>query len=256
MDIGLVEVLASASLVLVAVGLSLWKGLGIERSLLWSATRAAIQLLAVGVLFRFIFDSSQSMLWAVLWVTAMLLLSAETIGRRAKKVGGVRVAAITAMGVALIISLGVIFGLNVFELEPVTLVVTAGITLGNTVPAVVLGVNTAAKAFSEHPARTEGLLALGMEPSKVSRFLTPEAVRQALIPQIERTKVVGLIALPGAMTGMLLAGSDAISAVLVQIVILYLILGSVSIAVVSIATTVAMRAFTPDARLAAWVTAG
>jgi putative ABC transport system permease protein len=120
-------------------------------------------------------------------------------------------------------------------------------------PSAVLAADTVAKAFTDNPQRIEGLLALGMDPQQISRFLTPDAIKRALVPQIERTKVVGLIALPGAMTGMLLAGADAFSAVLVQIVIMYLVLGSVAIAVVAVVTVIALRAFTVDSRLQTWV---
>jgi len=254
MTIGWVQVAASLTLVGVAAGLSLWKGLGVERSIVWATIRAAVQLLAVGLLFELIFESAASMVWAVLWVVGMLVVSVETVGRRARQIPNVRVGALLALGGAVAVSLGVVFGLGVFELDPVTLVVIAGITLGNTMPAAVLGVDTVAKDFSDNSRKIEGLLALGMTASAAGRFLTQGAVRRALIPQIERTKVVGLIALPGAMTGMLLAGADATTAVLVQIVIMYLILGSVAIAVVAVVTVIAAQAFTPDARLQAWVT--
>ena len=254
MTIGWVQVVASLTLVGVAVGLSFWKGLGVEGSIVRAATRAAGQLLAVGLLFDLIFESAGSMIWAWVWVTGMLVISVETVGRRARKIPRVRIGALLSLGGALAVSLTVVFGLGVFDLEPVTLVVIAGITLGNTMPSAVLGVDTAAKDFSDNPRKVEGLLALGMTSSAAGRFLTQGAVRRALVPQIERTKVVGLIALPGAMTGMLLAGADAISAVMVQMVIMYLILGSVAIAVVVVVTVIASQAFTPDARLRDWVT--
>jgi len=254
MTIEWVQVVASLALVGVAVGLSFWKGLGVEGSIVWAATRAAGQLLAVGLLFELIFESAGSMIWAWVWVIGMLLVSVETVGRRAKKIPKVRIGALGALGGALMISLGVVFGFGVFEMDPVTLVVIAGITLGNTMPSAVLGVDTAANGFTDNPQRTEGLLALGMTVSGAGRPVAQEAVRRALIPQIERTKVVGLIALPGAMTGMLLAGADAMSAVLVQMVIMYLVLGSVAIAVVVVVTVIASQAFTSDARLEDWVT--
>lgn len=252
--IGWVEVAASLTLVLVAMGLSFWKGLGVEKSILWASFRAAVQLLAVGFVFRFIFESATAMVWAAVWVVAMTLISAETVARRAKGIPGLRLSALASMGGALLVSLGLVFGLGVFDLEPITLVVIAGITLGNTMPSAVLGANTASKAYRDNPQQVEGLLALGLDRDAVARFMTPQAVRQALIPHIERTKVVGLIALPGAMTGMLLAGADAVDAVLVQLVIMYLILGSVAVAVVTVVTIVASRALTPDARLESWVT--
>jgi putative ABC transport system permease protein len=153
-----------------------------------------------------------------------------------------------------LVTLGLLFGLSVFPLEPVTLVVLAGITLGNTMPAAVLATDTATSEFVDHPERLEGMLALGFETRQAAQYVTSSAARRALIPQIERTKVVGLIALPGAMTGMLLAGVDAFDAVLVQLVIMYLLLGSVGMAVVVLVTVIAARAFTEDGRLRPWVT--
>ena len=85
-----------------------------------------------------------------------------------------------------------------------------------------------------------------------TRFLVQQTARTALIPQIERTKVVGLIALPGAMTGLLLAGVEPLTAVLVQLAVMYLILGSVAIAVVVVVSSIAARTLTRDMRLEAW----
>jgi putative ABC transport system permease protein len=253
MDIGWPDVLLSTALILVAVVLSIWKGLRAERSILWSAVRAAVQLLVVGLLFRLIFESASAMTWAWVWVVGMVIVSAEVVKRRAPGIPMVRTGAYAALGGALAVCLGIVFGLGVFDLEPVTFVVVAGITLGNTMPAAVLAVDVAARAFTENPGRIEGALALGMDSNAVNRLISPEAVRAALIPQIETTKVVGLIALPGAMTGMLLAGADPFSAVLVQLVIMYLILGAVAIAVVTVVTLVGVRAFTADGRLEEWV---
>lgn len=253
MEIGWPDVLVSTVLILVAVVLSLWKGLGTERSILWSAFRAAVQLLVVGLLFRLIFESASAMTWAWVWVVGMVIVSVEVVKRRAPRIPMVRAGAYAALAGALAVCLGIVFGLDVFDLEPVTIVVVAGITLGNTMPSAVLAMDVAAKAFTDNPGRIEGALALGMDSDAVNRIIAPEAVRAALIPQIERTKVVGLIALPGAMTGMLLAGADAFSAVLVQLVIMYLILGAVAIAVVTVVALVGVRAFTADGRLEEWV---
>ncbi len=256
MEIGWLQLAASAALIGVAVLLSLWKRLEVEKSLLVASVRAAIQLLAVGAVFAVIFESASALLWGILWVIGMTVVSAEIVNRRTPGIPSVRLPAYVSLGGALLVSLGIIFGLGIFELEPVILVVLAGITLGNTLPSAVLAVNTASQAFTDSPGRIEAALALGLDADQVNRLVSPRAVRTALIPQIERTKVVGLIALPGAMTGMLLAGADALSAVMVQVVIMYLILGSVSIVVVAVVTAIGVRAFTRDVRLADWVVAG
>ena len=256
MEIGWHQLAASGALIAVAVVLSVWKGLDVERSILIASLRAAVQLIAVGLVFTVIFESAAAVLWGVVWVVGMTVVSAEIVNRRTPGIPSVRVAAYLSLGGALVVSLGLVFGLGIFEFEPVTLVVLAGITLGNTLPSAVLAVNTASQAFTDSPGRIEAALALGLDADQVNRLLVPRAVRTALIPQIERTKVVGLIALPGAMTGMLLAGADALSAVMVQVVIMYLILGSVATVVVVVVTAIGTRAFTRDFRLAEWVVAG
>lgn len=252
-DIGWVETLASLALVGVVVAISLWQKLGIERSLVWASLRAAIQLVAVGLLFVVIFEASRSMTWAWAWVVGMTVLSMEVVARRAGRLPGIRLSALLALSGAVAVTLGIVFGLGVLTLEAVTLVVIAGITLGNTLPAAVQAADIIRSEFRDHPHRIEGLLALGFDRKGASREVTRSAIRQALIPHIERTKVIGLIALPGTMTGMLLAGAEPVAAVLVQLVIVYLVLGSVGVGAVAVAVTVASRAFTPDLRLADWV---
>lgn len=252
-EFGWVEVVASLALVVVALAISRWKRLETERSILWASFRAAAQLVAVGLLFGLIFESTRALAWAWVWVVVMMLVSAEVVRRRARQVPRLRLYALAALAFAVAVTLAVLFGLGVFELEPVTLVVIAGITLGNTLGATVQAADAAAAEFVDERARIEGLLALGFDRAGASRLATRSAIRTALLPQIERTKVIGLIALPGTMTGMLLAGSEPLTAVLVQLVITYLVLGSVGMASSVIVTAVAAGAFTKDSRLADWV---
>ena len=68
--------------------------------------------------------------------------------------------------------------------------------------------------------------------------------------------MVGLIALPGAMTGLLLAGVDPVDAVLVQVIVMYLILGAAAVAVTTIVWSGSRAAFTEDLRLADWTKRG
>jgi putative ABC transport system permease protein len=75
------------------------------------------------------------------------------------------------------------------------------------------------------------------------------ALRTALIPQVETTKAVGLVFLPGTMAGLILAGLDPIDAVLVQAAVMYLILGAVATTTVVVALGVQRRLFTADHRL-------
>ena len=75
------------------------------------------------------------------------------------------------------------------------------------------------------------------------------ALRAALTPQIETTKATGLVFLPGAMTGLILAGAAPLQAVLVQAVVMFLVLAATATTTVVIALGLIRRLFTPDHRL-------
>lgn len=249
----IIGVVASVAFVVVAAGLARWQRVGVERSVLWASLRAAAQLLAVGVLLAAVFSAELANLWAWLWVVAMIVIAAWTARRRAPHVPGLALAVASGIGVSTGVTLAIAFGLQIFDFEPVTLVVIAGITIGNTMPTTVLAADQTQRQLATRVGEIEAKLAMGMTGGDVTRDQTRAASRSALIPQIERTKVVGLIALPGAMTGLLLAGVEPIDAVLVQLVVMYAVLGSVVVAATTVIVVMRRRALTADLRVARWV---
>lgn len=243
----------SLILVLVVVGVSAWRRLGLERSILWASLRAAVQLIAVGLFFTVIFESSLASTWAWLWVTAMVAISGWVVTRRASSVPGLFAIGIASIGLTCAVVLIVLFGFGVLDPEPVAIVVIAGITIGNTMPATVQAVDRTRAGLLDGRGQIEAMLALGFPSVEATRPLVRDVTRLALMPQIERTRVVGLIALPGAMTGLLLAGADPLDAVLIQLVVMFLVLGSVAVSVTVVTIGMSRQALTPDLRLADWV---
>jgi len=230
-DISWLEFTLSLSLVVVTLSISLLLRLHIEKSLFVASIRAALQLLAVGLFFTAIFDHKFAELWSWLWVIFMVLLATEIIRRRVptiKKLSPVALIAITT-SVAMVVS--VIFFFAVIDYTPINIVVVSGITIGNIVPSAVLAVQQLNIQLTSRRLEAESLLALGADKSILTKFLAPQIIKIAITTQIERTRVVGLIALPGAMTGLLLAGVEPMDAVLVQLIVMYMILGSATITV-------------------------
>lgn len=247
-------VLASLSLVLLAMGLAWWLGLRIERRLIEASLRAAVQLFAVGFIFFLIFTATAAIYWAWLWVGMMVGVATTVVVRRAKhRIGGLALVTTGAVLGSALISIAVTFGFGVIAYDPVSLVVIAGITIGNAVPSAVLGVNQSVGLNRDRRGELEALLSLGFDRRQIVRFMAPRAARSSLIPQVERTKVVGLIALPGAMTGLLLAGVDPVEAVAVQLLVMYLVLGTAALCVVATVTAITRGAVTSDLLVADWV---
>ena len=121
--------------------------------------------------------------------------------------------------------------------------------IGNSMTSVVVAARRVTGELSDKRLEVEARLALGLSWKDASRPYLREAMRTAMIPQIESTKAVGLVFLPGAMTGLILAGVSPVDAVQVQLAIMYLILGSVATSVTVVAVGLTRQLFTDDSRL-------
>ena len=159
--------------------------LGITRQLVIAALRAGVQLGIVGFVLKSILTSTLAIWWAWVWVIAMVALTSWVARRRAPQIPGGWVGALVAVVVATSVCLAVIFGLGVLDYEPVTVVVIAGITIGNTLPSIVLGAKQLVTALRDERGRIETLLALGFDVAGITRVSGAEIARTALIPQIE-----------------------------------------------------------------------
>lgn len=248
-DIGWSGLAASLVLVAVAVALSAWLGLRLERSILWASARAAAQLLVVGAALGLVVEPDRPVALAWLWVAAMVVFASFTVRGRAPEVPGVLALSLAANAAVAVVSLGVIFGLGIFDVQARAVVPLAGMMIGNSMTSTVVAARRVVGELSDKRDEVEARLALGQPWPDASRPYVREALRTALTSQIESTKAVGLVFLPGAMTGLVLAGADAADAVAVQLAIMYLVLGSVATSTTVIALGLTRRLFTRDHRL-------
>lgn len=254
-DIGWAGLGFSGILVGVAVVLSMWRQLGLEASIVWSAVRALAQLLLIGVVLDVLLQPGVTSSWAWLWVAVMVVVASATAARRAPNVPGLFTLALAAFTVSAVLTLGVLFGFGVFSVNVRTIVPLAGLMIGNSMAATVLAARGLVEELGDKRDEVEARLALGQPAEEAARPYVRNALRTALTPQIETTKVVGLIALPGTMTGLILAGVDVYDAVRVQAAVMYLVLGSVAATTTVVALGVRRRLFTADHRLSDTVTA-
>ncbi|WP_375486210.1 ABC transporter permease [uncultured Mycobacterium sp.] len=248
-QVGWVGLATSLALVGFAAAISLWQRLGLERQVVWSAIRALVQLLLVGSALALLFEPGRSLWWSWAWTAGMVAYAGDVARRRAPEVPRPAPLAITAFATAAVVTLGVIFGLRVFPLQPRTLVPIAGMMIGNSMTATVLVARRLVDELRDKRDEVEARLALGQPYRQAAAPYLRTALRSAVSPQIETTKATGLVFLPGAMTGLILAGVSPVQAVLVQAVVMFLILGSVAVTTVVVALGLVRRVFTRDHRL-------
>jgi putative ABC transport system permease protein len=238
-------VIASGLLVLVALGLSAWAGLGLGRPLIEASLRAAVQLALLGLILATIIAPDQPLALSWLWVVVMIVFAGWTVQRRVPGVPRLGLLAAGAFTVAAVVTLGILFGAGVFPVEGTTVVPLAGLMIGNSMTATVLLTRRILAEFRDKQLEIEARLSLGQPSSEAAAPYLREALRTALIPQIETTKAVGIVFLPGMMVGLLLAGVDPMDAVQAQLVIMYLVLGSVAVTTSVIALGLRRMLFTP-----------
>ncbi|MGZ5420118.1 MAG: ABC transporter permease [Solirubrobacterales bacterium] len=247
-DVSLGQTLAALALVAIAFAVSFWRRTGLEEDIAIAAGRAFIQLSAIGYVITLIFD--QDSLWLVLaLIVVMVVFGAFTARGRAKQVPGAFWPLLIALAVAGATTLGLVVALGIFEPTPRFLVPVGGMVIGNAMTAASVALNRLGEDVTDNAAKIEATLALGATSSQAVEPIVRRSLRSGTIALVDSTKTTGLIFFPGTMVGMLLAGADPTDAVRLQLILLYALLGSVSIAAL-IATYLARRNFfTPAQQL-------
>ena len=162
---------------MVAIVISLWRKLGLERSLLWAAARALVQLLIVGWALQLVVDPDDPLFWSWIWLAFMLMFAAWTTAQRAAGVPRVLPLSMAAYAMSGLVTLGVLFGFQVYELEGRTIVPLAGIVVGNSLSATVLVSRQLLVAATEQRGVIEDLHALLDRPPN----LRAQKVQEALL---------------------------------------------------------------------------
>ncbi len=228
-------------LVVVAIALSRYRSADLERDLMLAVVRSFVQLSALGYVIQAIFDSES--IWLVcLLLAAMVAFGTFTAGRRAGRVPGQYPIILLALSLAAAVTLGLIVVLGVFPPTPRYLIPVGGIVIGNSMTAIAVSLDRLGDEVHRGVGELEATLALGATWRQASTGLVARSLRSAMIPLVDQTKTVGLVTLPGAMVGMLVAGAEPLEAVRLQLVLLWSLLGSVAMAAV-IATSLGSRGF-------------
>jgi putative ABC transport system permease protein len=223
--------------------------LRLEAQLVWAAARAIVQLALVGVALVLLLRPGTPLGWSFGWVAFMTLFAGDVVRRRVRELSGMLPLAVAAYTAAGVVTLGTLFGFGVFPLEARTLVPLGGMMIGNSMNATILAARRVVEELRDKRDEVEVRLALGHRWRDAARPYLASALRTALIPQIETTKAVGLVFLPGAMTGLILAGVDPAEAVAVQAAVMFLVVGASATTTTVIGLGVVRRLFTPDHRL-------
>lgn len=232
-------------LIAISLGLSWLDRARLEKDLLTGTVRAFVQLMLVGYILKLVFDLSR-WYWVLLMLGVMTTVAAQNaVSRETEPVKGVWPIMLGSIGVGAAITLGVVSVL-VLRVKPwytpQYVIPIAGMIIGNAMNAAALAVNRLASEVDLRRAEIDGALSLGATWRQAVTAARKEAVRAAMIPPISAMMVVGIVQLPGMMTGQIIGGVSPQEAVKYQVVVVYMITCAASITCL-LAVNWASRAF-------------
>jgi putative ABC transport system permease protein len=231
-DLSIWDLVKVYSLLLMSIGLAHLIKAGQVRDLFWAGLRMFAQLLLVGYMLHLVF-SLEKALPVLLILVVMLGFAIQTIGARVqvKMPRFYRV-----VGTAILFGCGgmtfffctLVIGLNPWY-DPRYLIPLAGMVIGNSMTGASLAVERLSAEFRERHDEIETVLCLGGSVQRAAEPAVSSAFRAALIPSINAMAAMGLVFLPGMMTGQILSGTAPLVAVKYQIAIMCVITGSVAL---------------------------
>ncbi len=234
-------------LVAVAVAISRMRRTGLEGDIAVATFRSFAQLLAVGFVLDFVFGGGTALTPVVLLV--MVGTATLTSGARGKRVPGAYWIAATSVSAAAGGTLGVLLLLGIVPAAPRAAIPLGSMIISNAMNTASLVMRRLRDDLGAHRREVEAHLSLGETAAEASASWHRTAVRNGMLPIVDQTKVVGLVALPGAMTGMLLAGASPSSAIKLQMVVMYMLLGGNAFAALVAGRLTVSRLFTSDHQL-------
>ncbi|KGT90313.1 membrane protein [Erwinia typographi] len=235
-------------LVLIALLVSSKEKLGLEKDIVWSIARAIVQLIIVGYVLKSVFDLNNGWL-TVLMVLFICVNAALNARKRSRNIGNAFVLSFIAIAFSTTLTLTILVLSGAIEFMPMQVIPISGMIAGNAMVAVGLCYSNLNQRFADNRQKIQEMLSLGASVKMASGMLIRDSIRAAMIPTVDAAKTVGLVSLPGMMSGLIFAGIDPVKAIKYQIMVTFMLLGTASISTI-IAGYLAYRKFyTPRAQL-------
>ncbi|PLR30320.1 iron export ABC transporter permease subunit FetB [Chimaeribacter coloradensis] len=235
------SLMLALGLVLVALLVSRREKLGLEKEMIWSISRAVVQLVLVGYVLKSVFALDN--LWLTLLMVLFICVNAALNARkRSRNLPHAFAISFAAIAVATGLTLTALLASGAIAFLPMQVIPITGMIAGNAMVAVGLCYTQLRQRFHDQQQQVLEMLSLGATPRQAARGLLRGSIRAALIPTVDAAKTVGLVSLPGMMSGLIFAGVDPVMAIKYQIMVTFMLLATASLSAI-IAGYLACRRF-------------
>lgn len=235
------SLLLSLTLVVIALLISQKEKLGMGKDIVWSVCRAIVQLVIVGFVLKSIFDVNNRWL-TVLMVLFICVNAAINARKRSQSIDNAFAIALVSIFSGSVITLTILVLSGAIAFVPMQVIPITGMIAGNAMVAVGLCFSNLNQRFSDNHQKIMEMLSLGASVKLASGRIIADSIRTAMIPTVDAAKTVGLVSLPGMMSGLIFAGIDPLKAIKYQIMVTFMLIGTASLSTI-IAVWLSYRRF-------------
>ena len=220
-------------ILIVIVGLiSIFLNLRLEKDLILGTIRTFIQLVLVGYILEYIFQLNHPVLvlsyygWMIFW--AARAVQARTKEQEIQVFTPTFVSMITSYMVITIFVTQLIVRVEPWY-QPQYFLTLGGMIIGNSMTAISIALGRLLSDIRQKRQEIELALSVGASYQQATQNLLRDAIHAGMIPSINALMTVGLVSLPGMMTGQILAGQPPTEAIRYQIIVMLMIVAAVAI---------------------------
>lgn len=222
------SLIMSSLIVVIAIFINAKEHLGLGKNIIISSIRAVLQLFIVGYILRTVFQIDN------FWITLLMIIfvvgnASYNAHKNSEGIKNSLYISTVSIGLATAICLIILISSKAVEWLPQQVVPITGMIASNSMVVVGLVFRNLNDRFEHQSQEVLERLALGADELEASRSVIRDSIQIAMQPTIDSAKTVGLVSLPGMMTGLIFAGVDPLLAIRYQIVITFLMLGISSI---------------------------
>ena len=236
LDISLYRMAAAYIFVVILLIIVRKKKLSMEKEILLASFRMTVQLILAAYLLVYIFKANNP-LYIILLTLVMEAFAVRNIVNRTKRKLSARLKKVIAFSIVtstlacLLYFILVVLNVRPWY-DPKTFIPIAGMLIGNSMTGITLGINNLLEGIHANRNQIESALMLGARPKDAVKEIVDKAFDSAIIPTINSMLGMGIVFLPGMMTGQILSGQSPLVATRYQIAIMLGILGAVSLSVI------------------------
>jgi len=231
----------ASTLIIIPIFISYKEHLGLEKEIIISVLRAVIQLAIVGYVLDVIFGL-ENPIFTIVLVLIMLINAAINTKKRGEGIRNVVKISFVSMFLGTSVTMVVLVISGALKFVPNEIIPVAGMVISNAMVAIGLSYRNLNNSFKSRREEVEVKLSLGADIKDAVSGILRESIKIAIIPTLDSAKTLGIVSLPGMMTGLILAGASPLMAIKFQIMVTFMIISSSSIATM-MATYLCYRAF-------------